>query len=321
MPARIFCIRAWNPTALAFPGSPWSGPLTRTEARTIGADANPEFPSRLANLSTFVHLSPGSGAPLTGLVVTGGSEKQILVRAVGPGLRQFGLTDTLTDPVLSILDGHGVEIARNAGWTLGPDAPDLSRVSANAGAFRLPAGSADSALTLRLAPGSYTVVVSSAADSTGTALAEIYELDRVGSLASLSTCAVVNADAPMLAGGFVVRGSAPKKFLVRAVGPALAAWGVTGVLADPVIAISAATGQIARNNDWGSVANADLPDGSVGDPAAIAGAATACGAFALAAGSHDAALVVTLAPGSYTAQVTSRDGSSGLVLLEVYGVP
>ncbi len=317
----LLCIRAWNPTALAFPGSAWSGPLTRAEARPITADANPAFQSRLANLSTFVHLSPGSGAPLTGLVVTGDTAKQILVRAVGPGLRQFGLTATLADPVLSILNGRGVEIARNTGWTLGPDALDLPRLSTSAGAFRLPAASADSALVLRLAPGSYTVVVSSASDSTGMALAEIYELDRVGSLANLSTCAMVYARAPLLAGGFVVRGSAPKKFLVRAVGPTLAAWGVTDVLADPVITIAAATGLIARNDDWGSAATADAPENSSGDSTAIAVAATACGAFALPAGSLDAALVVTLAPGAYTAQVTGKNGASGLVLLEVYGVP
>jgi hypothetical protein len=92
-------------------------------------------------------------------------------------------------------------------------------------------------------------------------------------------------------------------------------WGVNGVLADPVLTIASATGQIARNDDWASPA-----DGAADAPA-IATAATACGAFAVPPDGADAALLVTLAPGAYTAQVTSKGSSSGLVLLEVYGVP
>lgn len=317
----LLCVRAWNPALTAFPGSPWSAPLTRTEARPVGAATNPAFQSRLANLATFVHLSPTSGAPLTGVVVTGDREKQILVRAVGPGLKQFGLSGTLADPVLSLLDGRGVEIARNVGWTLGADALDLPGLSAGAGAFKLPADSADSALVLRLAPGSYTIRVTSASDASGAALTEIYELDRADSLASLSTCAMVTAAAPVLAGGFIVRGSAPKKFLVRAVGPALAVWGVTGALADPVITLASATGQLARNDGWNSPTAGVSADATADNSAAVAAAATACGAFALPSGGQDAALVVTLAPGAYTAQITSKSGGAGLVLLEVYGVP
>jgi hypothetical protein len=295
-----------------------TGVLTTQARSTSDADTaggNVATASRLANLSTFVRLRPDSGAPLSGFVITGEMKKQILIRAVGPGLRQFGLGDLLPDPVLTVFNGGGREIAHNAGWTSDANALDLPRLSTQAGAFQLSADSADSALVLHLAPGSYTVAISSLASSTGTALLEIYETDRVGTLASLATCAVVDAWYPMLSGGFVVRGTTPKTLLIRAVGPSLEAFGVDNTLSDPVLTISSTTGVIVRNDDWSSPADGDERAN------AIRTATAACGAFPLPADSWDATVLVTLQPGVYAAQVTGAGGSTGRVLLEVYGLP
>jgi hypothetical protein len=147
----------------------------------------------------------------------------------------------------------------------------------------------------------------------GIALAEIYDADPPSAavrLANVSTLGFAGLDAEALTPGFVIGGTAPKSVLVRAVGPGLAAFGVTGTLADPRLAIVplGKTFAIASNEDWG--------DG--GQAAALQAAFTNSGAFALPAGSKDAALVLRLPPGGYTVQVGGAGRTTGQVLVEVY---
>jgi hypothetical protein len=110
---------------------------------------------------------------------------------------------------------------------------------------------------------------------------------------------------------FTIEGSAAKTVLIRAVGPTLAAApsNVTGTIADPALVVFDRLGQrVAENDNWGSAATS----------AALVSATTAAGAFALADHTKDAALVVTLAPGTYTARVDGISGATGTALLEVY---
>ena len=110
---------------------------------------------------------------------------------------------------------------------------------------------------------------------------------------------------------FVVRGDQPGRYLIRGVGPALAQFGLAGALADPVLTLTTNYGTfLATNRGWSG--NANSVD--------LAIAAAELGAFPLASGSRDAALLVTLAPGEYTAQLTGAGEGSGLALLEVYEV-
>ncbi len=100
--------------------------------------------------------------------------------------------------------------------------------------------------------------------------------------------------------------------LLRADGPALAAYGVSGLLAQPTLQLNDAGGNpVASNTGWGTNSNA----------AQIAAAAASVGAFALQPGSADSALLVTLQPGSYTMVVTGVGGSTGVALAESYTVP
>ena len=116
--------------------------------------------------------------------------------------------------------------------------------------------------------------------------------------------------------GFVVSGARPKAMLVRGVGPALTPFGITNALPDPSLTIFNAAGQaVFTNNDWsGSVAGAATA-------AELATAATRAGAFALPANSRDAALLVQLDPGAYTAVVSDASGATGVSLVEVHEVP
>ncbi len=106
--------------------------------------------------------------------------------------------------------------------------------------------------------------------------------------------------------GFTIGPGPNKTILVRAVGPTLGAFGVAGTLSDPKLELyNSSSVKIAENDNW-----------SIADSAAF----SAVGAFALAANSKDASLVTTLAPGSYTAQVSGVAGASGVALVEVYEV-
>jgi uncharacterized protein (DUF1800 family) len=123
-------------------------------------------------------------------------------------------------------------------------------------------------------------------------------------LVNLSTRAHVAAADGALIAGFVVGEGGPKTVLIRAAGPALAAYGVPGVLSDPrIVVVDSAQREIASNDNW-------VP--------ASGPAADAVGAFPFPPGSRDAALVATLTPGVYTAIVTGTGGGTGAALVEVY---
>jgi hypothetical protein len=91
-----------------------------------------------------------------------------------------------------------------------------------------------------------------------------------------------------------------------------APFGLTGVLADPRLRVYRDGSVLAENDNW-SVVPADAT--------AIAEAARQVGAFALTSGSKDAALIITLNPGAYTAQVLTNDGTTGTALVEIYELP
>jgi hypothetical protein len=125
---------------------------------------------------------------------------------------------------------------------------------------------------------------------------------------NLSCRANVGVDDNILIAGFAISGSSPKRVLIRGVGPTLGVLGVTGVLADPRLeVINQSTGATTASNDnW----TTDLTS-----------VFSSVGAFALNPGSADAAVVVTLPPGAYTAKVSGANRGTGVALVEVYELP
>jgi hypothetical protein len=112
----------------------------------------------------------------------------------------------------------------------------------------------------------------------------------------------------ILIAGFVIGGSGTDTVLIRASGPALVPLGVTGTLADPELQLYTGSTLLGTNVGWGGSAN-------------IVAAAAAVGAFAWTnLSSSDSALLVTLPPGSYTAEVSGASGDTGVALVEVYEV-
>ena len=131
---------------------------------------------------------------------------------------------------------------------------------------------------------------------------------------NVATRGVVSPGQGQLIAGFVVSGNTSKKLLIRAVGPTLAAapFNVAGVLADPFLRIVRSDNVVIRENDNWEVGN---------DASLLSDAAVRVGAFPLAAGGKDAALLINLPPGTYSAQASGPGTSTGVALIEVYEVP
>ncbi len=268
---------------------------------------------RFVNLSSRLATAEGNAERvfIAGFVVSGTAQKRMLIRAVGPGLTQFGVTGTLTNPRLRVFSGDRL-IAENEDWV---DEAGLRAATSAVGGFSLPPGSRDSALLVTLAPGPYSAhVIASGGD--GVALVEVYDAESAQlatQLVNLSTRGYVGTGDDVLVAGFVVEGDTPKRVLVRGIGPALKEFGVTGSLQDPVLKIYRGTTVIAENDDWEK-----SPPGVAAAGAEMAAAASGAGAFALLSGSKDAALILTLAPGAYSAVISGANSSSGAGLVEVY---
>lgn len=280
-------------------------------SRSEPASLSLEF-SGLVNLSARASVGTGANVVIPGITVRGTKPKTLLIRAAGPALAAFGVGGTLANPSLGVFDSRGDRVLANDNWSDVPNLRDLRAATAAQGAFALPEGGRDAAMLVTLPPGGYTVQVAGAgtgAAAQGVAIVEVYEADaNPSTLVNLSCRANVGVDDNILIAGFAISGVAPKRVLIRAVGPTLGALGVTGALSDPRLeVVNQATGSTAAANDnW----TADL-----------ANVFSSVGAFALNPGSTDAAVVATLPPGSYTAKVSGANRGTGVALVEVYELP
>lgn len=261
--------------------------------------------ARVANLSVRSSAGTGADTLIVGFNLTGASQS-LLIRAIGPALASFGVGGALADPTLQLESG-GTLVAQNNDWDSVAEGVAIRAAAAGVGAFALPALSKDAALLQSLSAGSFTAQIGG---GTGVALVEVYDLARTngGRLGNLSARTRAGAGADTLIVGFVIGGDTARTVLIRGIGPTLAAFGVTGTLAAPRLELYRDALLVEANATWG------------GSPA-LAAAFGQVGAFPLAADSRDAALLVTLLPGAYTAQVTGAVGAAGIVLVEIYDVP
>jgi len=116
---------------------------------------------------------------------------------------------------------------------------------------------------------------------------------------NVSTRLRVQTGEGAMIGGFIVTGNAPKKVIIRAIGPSLA--GIAGVLANPTVQLNGSAGAIASNDDWKSNQQAEIQ--ATGIPPS---------------NDLESAIVATLSPGAYTAVVAGKNQTTGVGLVEVY---
>ena len=236
--------------------------------------------------------------------------KPLLLRAVGPSLAALGVNETVGDPRLRLLAG-AVVVAENDNWG---GAAALAGEFGAVGAFALSgAPSLDAALRHDVAARNSTVEITGSGGGTGTVLAEIYDAtpgaDFTTASPRLVNVSVRHALGDGLTAGFAIAGAGERTILIRAVGPTLADFGVAGAATDPRLTLHGADGaELAANDNWGGGAT-------------LRAAFTAVGAFPLPNPSRDAALLITLAPGTYTTRATAVDNARGPVLIEIYEVP
>jgi hypothetical protein len=270
--------------------------------------------SQFSALSTRAPVATGDQTLILGFVFAGGG-KPTVVRGVGPSLQAY-VSGYLEDPQLrlnALVGGAWTEVVSNDDW----DGQPASSARFNAlGMGALLQGSKDAAVFELLSASIYTAQIAGADGGTGVAQAEAYDAnfaDKTRRLTALSVRNQVGTGERVLIAGFVLVGDAPKKVIVRGVGPGLAE-AVDGYLADPQIhvhrLVSAEAGWslVAENDDWDHTA----------ETAALFQSA---GMGALGSDSKDAALVLDLQPGIYTAQISGVGGTTGIGLVEIYEAP
>jgi hypothetical protein len=293
------------------------GSVSSRIARVLVA---PPRAGRLMNLSVRATVRDAGSPLVVGATVAGGS-KRVLIRALGPALARFGVTGFLGDPRLEVhatVNGRDTIVAQNGDWGEAGGAIALRAMFNAVGAFDLPDATSRDAALVTTIDAACRVHVSDSAGGNGIVFVELYdaEANAPARLINLALRSTLSGAGGSLIAGFVIDGNAPKRLLIRGIGPHLATmFGVSGALADPKLELYLSEGgrsaMFATNDNW-------TETGAVTMRAAF----VAAGAFDLPdADSRDAALVVTIPPGVYTSFLPGVGSATGEALLEIYELP
>ena len=282
--------------------------------------------------STRGAVLTGDNVMIAGFIISGDAPKTMLIRARGPTLADLGVPHVMHDPFLRLYSGQTV-IAQNDNWrdtqgqAISATGLDPCQPFQVGGTVPTDCG-LESAVLATLNPGAYTAIVSGIAGETGVGLVEVYEVGNTSSrLVNMSTRVRVGTQDDVMIGGFIIEGTESKTLLLRARGPSLADFGVSGVLLDPVLQLYSGQTVIARNDDWQAVdplcSTGGSPCGPISQIQSIG--LDPCGAYQSGGAaprgcSHESAMLVTLNPGPYTMIVSGSGGSAGVALLELFEV-
>lgn len=261
----------------------------------------------VGNVSTRLPVGTGDNALIEGFIVQGpaGSTKKMVVRAIGPSLAAFGVTDAVANPTLGIFDASNAQIASNDNWKTTQVGGIITgdQFAEINGSGVAPGNDLESAIVANLTPASYTAVVRGANNTVGTGLVDAYDLSPASTarVANVATRGLVQPGDRLLIGGFIIQ-NGPVRVVVRAIGPSLAAFGITNALPDTTLQLRDQNGNVVReNDDWMTDQAVELQ--SIGlQPT----------------NNLEAALVQTIQPGPYTAQVRGKPETTGTGVVEVY---
>lgn len=261
----------------------------------------------VANVSTRLPVGTGENVLIEGFIVQGpaGSTKKIIVRALGPSLIPFGITDALANPTLEIRDANNASVATNNDWRTTQvggliTGDQVAEITASA---LPPTNDLESAIIASLVPGSYTAVVRGVGDTIGTGVVDAFDLSAASpaKLANIATRGFIQPGDRLMIAGFIIQ-NGPVRALIRAVGPSLAAFGVANALPDTTLQLRDQNGAIVlENDDWRATQEQELITTGLQPTDNL-----------------EAALVTTMQPGSYTAQVRGKNNASGVGVVQVY---
>lgn len=261
----------------------------------------------VGNVSTRLPVGIGENVLIEGFIVQGpsGSTKKIIVRAIGPSLIPFGITDALANPTLEIHDANNATIATNNDWKttqLGGiiTADQFGEIN---GSGVAPGKDLESAIVANLAPGSYTAVVGGLDGAVGTAVVDAYDISPASParLANVATRGLIQPDPKLMIAGVIIQ-NGPVKAVIRAIGPSLTGFGIANALPDTTLQLRDQNGTIVReNDDWQTDQKQELESTGLQPTNAL-----------------EAALVATIPPGQYTAQVRGKNQASGIGVVQVY---
>jgi cytochrome c peroxidase len=283
----------------------WSNPFRPDGTITVIDTSLPA--AQTVNLSTRMRVLTGDKVGIGGFIITGTAPKRVLVRALGPSLAPFGLTNLLTDPRISLNGPAGFTPIVNDNWRSSQE----NEITATGLA---PGNDLESAIIATLAPGSYTAVLSGTNAGIGSAILEIYDLDFAApsKLANISTRAFVGTGDDILIAGFTVgNANSVDNIIVRGLGPSLTASSLDQVLLNPTLDVRDANGaSLVANDNW-----RDNPQAGE-----IIGAGLGPSSF------FESAVAITVGPGAYTALLSAAPGGGfpnppsnpGIGLVEVY---
>jgi hypothetical protein len=191
-------------------------------------------------------VQTGDNVLIGGFIITGTDPKNVVIRGIGPSLSNFGIANPLQDPTLELHNSNSV-IASNDDWQTAANASQIPT-------SLQPTDSRESAILITLQPGSYTAIVSGKNGTTGVGLVEVYDLDQAttSKLANISTRGFVDTGENVLIGGFIVGGgNGSARVIIRAIGPSLTQFGVSGALSDPTLELHDGNGvTITTNDNW-----------------------------------------------------------------------
>src|SRR6184192_747822 len=242
---------------------------------------------KATNISTRGIVGTGENVLIAGFTISGKQSKKVIVRALGPTLSTLGVSGALADPTIAIVNSSNVVVASNDNWRNTQEA----QIAASGFA---PPNDLESAIIATLPPGSYSAVMSGKNGGIGIGLVDVYELDAATSIfRNLSTRGFVGTGDNVLIGGLIVGSGEQPVIVVRAIGPTLGSFGITHPLQDPTLEVRDANGGlISFENDWQD----NTP--------------TAVKAVLLQPqDSREAAVVLSLPAGNYTAIVRGKNGT------------
>jgi hypothetical protein len=247
-------------------------------------------------------VETGNNVLIAGFIITGNVPKDVAVRGIGPSLADFGISDALADPTLELRASDGSLILQNDDWE--DNSPRATQLLALGLA---PNNPKESGIPTTLHPGAYTAILAGKNQGTGVGLVEVYDTNTSSNsqLANISTRGLVQTAENVMIGGFILGGSSSNtRVALRGIGPSLAQFGLSPVLADPTLELHDSNGAtLIANDDWqedpvsaGQLSAANL---ALSDP-------------------KESGIFTVLPPGQFTAILAGKNGGIGIGLVELY---